>query len=59
MTEERMSLRGLLEKSADADVLREMIGLAKAWECLTRKARAFLHLSSIRLIVRKLCKTSK
>ena len=28
MTEEMMSLQGLLEKSADADVLREMIGFA-------------------------------
>lgn len=28
MTGEMMSLRGLLEKSADADVLREMIGFA-------------------------------
>ncbi len=28
MTEEMMHLQGLLEKSADADVLREMIGFA-------------------------------
>ena len=28
MTDEMMSLRGLLEKSADVDVLREMIGFA-------------------------------
>ncbi|WP_407530411.1 hypothetical protein [Methylobacterium oryzisoli] len=28
MTDEMMSLRGLLEKSANADLLREMIGFA-------------------------------
>jgi len=28
MTEEMMSLRSLLEKSSDADLLREMIGFA-------------------------------
>ncbi len=33
--------------------------LAKDWECLTRKALAFLHLASIRLMLRKLCQTSK
>ena len=32
--------------------------LAKDWECLTRKALAFLHLASIRLISRKLRQTS-
>jgi hypothetical protein len=30
MTETMMSLQGLLEKSADADLLREMIGFAAA-----------------------------
>jgi transposase len=29
--------------------------LAKDWECLNRKARAFLKLASIRLMLRKLC----
>ena len=28
MTEDMMALRGLMEKSADADLLREMIGFA-------------------------------
>jgi len=28
MTDEMMALRGLLEKSADSDLLREMIGFA-------------------------------
>ena len=32
--------------------------LAKDWECLNRKARAFLRLASIRLMLRKLCKTA-
>ena len=29
--------------------------LAKDWECLNRKGRAFLRLASIRLMMRKLC----
>ncbi len=29
--------------------------LAKDWECFNRKARAFLKLASIRLMLRKLC----
>src|SRR5258708_35864966 len=29
--------------------------LAKDWECLSRKALAFLRLASIRLLLRKLC----
>lgn len=29
--------------------------LAKDWECLTRRALAFLRLASIRLMLRKLC----
>ena len=32
--------------------------LAKDWECLNRKARAFLRLASIRLMLRRLCKTA-
>lgn len=31
--------------------------LAKDWECLNRSALAFLRLASIRLMLRKLCKT--
>ncbi len=33
--------------------------LAKDWECLNRKALAFLRLASIRLMLRKLCQKSK
>ena len=29
--------------------------LAKDWECLSRKALAFLRLASIRLMLRKIC----
>lgn len=32
--------------------------LAKDWECLDRKALAFLRLASIRLMLRKLCRTT-
>lgn len=32
--------------------------LAKDWECLNRNGLAFLRWASIRLMVRKLCKTS-
>jgi len=33
--------------------------LAKDWECLNRKALAFLRLASIRLMLRKLCQIRK
>ena len=33
--------------------------LAKDWECLNRSALAFLRWASIRLMVRKLCQTTK
>jgi len=33
--------------------------LAKDWECLNRKARAFLLLASIRLMVRRVARNSK
>ena len=33
--------------------------LAKDWECLNRKALAFLRLASIRLMLRKLCQKTK
>lgn len=33
--------------------------LAKDWECLTRKALAFLHLASIRIMLRKLGQKTK
>jgi transposase len=29
--------------------------LAKDWECLNRKALSFIHLASLRLMLRKLC----
>jgi transposase len=32
--------------------------LAKDWECLNRRALAFVHLASIRLMARKLCQTT-
>ena len=32
--------------------------LAKDWECLNRRARAFLLLASIRLMVRRLCRNA-
>jgi transposase len=33
--------------------------LAKDWECLNRKALAFMRLASIRLMLRKLCQKRK
>ena len=33
--------------------------LAKDWECLNRKALAFLRLASIRLMLRKICQINK
>jgi len=33
--------------------------LAKDWECLNRRALAFLRLASIRLMVRKLCQAKR
>lgn len=33
--------------------------LAKDWECQSRKALAFLHWASVRLMIRKLCQTPK
>ena len=32
--------------------------LARDWECLNRRALAFIHLASIRLMLRKLCQTT-
>jgi transposase len=32
--------------------------LAKDWECLNRKARAFLLLASVRLMLRRLARTT-
>jgi transposase len=32
--------------------------LAKDWECRNRRALAFLHLASIRIMIRKLCQNS-
>ena len=33
--------------------------LAKDWKCHSRKALAFLHWASVRLMIRKLCQTEK
>lgn len=33
--------------------------LAKNWECLNRRALAFLHLASTRLMLRKPCRTKR
>ena len=33
--------------------------LAKDWECLNRSARAFLRWASVRLMLRKLCQSTK
>ncbi|TXM88696.1 IS5 family transposase [Methylobacterium sp. WL103] len=33
--------------------------LAKDWECQSRKALAFLHWASVRLMIRKLCQTAQ
>jgi transposase len=33
--------------------------LAKDWECLNRRALAFLHCASVRLMLRRLCQVSK
>lgn len=33
--------------------------LAKDWECLNRSALAFLRWASVRIMVRKLCQTTK
>ena len=37
MTDEMMALRGLMEKSADADLLREMIGFGCSASAAARK----------------------
>jgi hypothetical protein len=55
----KATLEGVQIVSGRADVGSE-IGqrlrtLAKDWECLNRKALAFLKLASIRLMLRKLC----
>jgi hypothetical protein len=48
-----------LDRRADHGLTQPTHCLAKDWECLNRKALAFLSLASIRLMLRKLCQTSK
>ena len=56
MTDDRMALRGLLEKSADTDLLREMIGFAAerlmALEVGTQTGAGYGEKSADRLVQR-------
>src|SRR4051794_25968163 len=48
----RLNLRNIVQGSVERTIawLNRCRRLAKDWECLSRKALAFLHLASIRLI---------
>src|SRR3954469_18253497 len=52
----RLNLRNIVQGSVERTIawLNRCRRLAKDWECLNRKALAFLRLASIRLMLRKL-----
>src|SRR5215210_1707744 len=56
----RLNPRNMVQGSVERTIawLNRCRRLAKDWECLNRKALAFLHLASIRLMLRKLSHTT-